>query len=133
VVPSTARSALALFYPCWTGRSDSLWKGSRPCERRSTNSVACRSGRTAEPDGFPLSNLASRQRAALFHLRLKGEMAVGYIFNPFGSLTALVPLVPLRGEGMSALISRTIESGISSIDHMIVLRLLVLLKARTRA
>lgn len=61
----------------------------------------------------------------LFHFRLRGAMGEEYtIFNSSGSLESFFGCVELRKEGMSVLTKRTIDSGIKSICHMIVSRVL---------
>ncbi len=53
-------------------------------------------------------------------------MGLGYmIFNPSGSLEGFFGRAELRNEGMSVLTNRTIDSGIKSICHMVVSRVLI--------
>jgi hypothetical protein len=79
--------------------------------------------------------LAAPGRASgLTYLWPKGVMGLGYIiFNPSGSLESLFGRARSRNEGMSVLTNRIIDSGIRSICHMVVSRVLMLAKARTRA
>lgn len=70
--------------------------------------------------------LKGRSLGGAFYLRLKGEMGLGYIiFNPSCSLESIFGRRWSRNDGMRVLTSRTIESGIRSICHMVFSRVLV--------
>ncbi len=61
-------------------------------------------------------------------------MGLGYmIFNCSGVLEGFFGRVGPRKEGMSVLTNRTIDNRMRSICHMVVSRVLMLVKARIRA